>query len=294
MGAWGVVSGCSQPSFSCEDASACMQGSDVGFCEPNGYCSFPDEACPSGRRYGKHAVTGLAGMCVPMAGTTGFATDDGALDSTTDGGDDDDPRGSTSHAQGTTEDEATTTSNTVDATSFEEGTTTTAVQPFELDIPAAIAECTDPVQLDPAACAAADGPTSLNVDAEDSDFANQPTSSWLRFDLPDEVTSGLVTSVTLRVVVTTATNAHGPDAGEIWAVAPFEPRSLTQAQPSSVERLAESFGPVTQGETIEWSLPVTVVQTTPVYLGILAVNTDGVNYWNNDGVVPPVLHVEGH
>jgi hypothetical protein len=35
-----------------------------GRCQPSGYCSFPDDACPSGQRYGDHAGGSLAGGCV--------------------------------------------------------------------------------------------------------------------------------------------------------------------------------------------------------------------------------------
>lgn len=43
-----------------------------GFCEPNGYCSFPDEECASGRRYGQMAPAEFAGVCVgeSMGSTT--------------------------------------------------------------------------------------------------------------------------------------------------------------------------------------------------------------------------------
>jgi hypothetical protein len=35
----------------------------AGTCEPTGGCSFPDDSCGSGRRYGAHAPDGLAGTC---------------------------------------------------------------------------------------------------------------------------------------------------------------------------------------------------------------------------------------
>lgn len=48
-----------------------MQGV-AGVCEGNGVCSFPDEECASGRRYGQQAPAELAGVCVE--GDEGLST----------------------------------------------------------------------------------------------------------------------------------------------------------------------------------------------------------------------------
>lgn len=37
--------------FTCADSSQCRLGSDFGVCEASLQCSFPDPACPTGRRY---------------------------------------------------------------------------------------------------------------------------------------------------------------------------------------------------------------------------------------------------
>jgi hypothetical protein len=50
-----LVGACGVSAFTCEDDTACIDGRTQGVCEPSGHCSFPDEACPSGRRYGRHA-----------------------------------------------------------------------------------------------------------------------------------------------------------------------------------------------------------------------------------------------
>ena len=47
----------------------CQLASAQGWCEDVGYCSYPDDECSSGRRYGELAA-GLAGQCVDAAGTT--------------------------------------------------------------------------------------------------------------------------------------------------------------------------------------------------------------------------------
>ena len=52
----------SSGSFACQDDRDCGEGA----CEATGYCSFPDGACESGRRYGDLAESGLAGQCVSL------------------------------------------------------------------------------------------------------------------------------------------------------------------------------------------------------------------------------------
>lgn len=54
-----------------------------GRCEADGYCSFADDACPSGRRYGEHAAPSLAGACVEPSTTSGASTSGAGPGSTT-------------------------------------------------------------------------------------------------------------------------------------------------------------------------------------------------------------------
>jgi hypothetical protein len=66
--------------FTCVDATQCSHDGVAGTCEDDGYCSFPDGECASGRRYGDHAAAGVAGACVPAGdeppvGTTEAAND---------------------------------------------------------------------------------------------------------------------------------------------------------------------------------------------------------------------------
>ena len=71
--------GCQTEPFGCESDDQCQVDSAAGVCETNGYCSFADPDCPSGRRYSDLAGGGLAGLCVnaPM-GTTGGEGSTGA------------------------------------------------------------------------------------------------------------------------------------------------------------------------------------------------------------------------
>lgn len=63
--------GCGDPGFVCERSTQC--GAE-GACEPEGWCSFPDAACESGRRFGAHTGDGLAERCVPMAADASSST----------------------------------------------------------------------------------------------------------------------------------------------------------------------------------------------------------------------------
>ena len=53
--------------FRCESAAECRDDGMEGACEADGFCSFPDPSCGSGRRYGEHARPGLGGECASTA-----------------------------------------------------------------------------------------------------------------------------------------------------------------------------------------------------------------------------------
>lgn len=60
-----ALGGClTATSYTCEADAQCVQSGLQGACEAGGRCSFPDEACPSGKRYGEYAGGGLGGACV--------------------------------------------------------------------------------------------------------------------------------------------------------------------------------------------------------------------------------------
>lgn len=63
--------------FKCTDSAQCSATGAV--CEPDGYCSFTDSDCASGRRYGEFAGS-LSNQCV------GGMTGDGGTDGMGDGG----------------------------------------------------------------------------------------------------------------------------------------------------------------------------------------------------------------
>lgn len=79
-----LLSACGGALFACENADECAGAGAGGLCEADGWCSFDDDACPSGRRYGEHVGEGKAGECVDEVGTTtGIATTASTTDPTT-------------------------------------------------------------------------------------------------------------------------------------------------------------------------------------------------------------------
>lgn len=69
-----LVAGCQSDGFQCEGDSECIVQGVAGLCEDNGVCSFPDEECISGRRYGQQAPAELAGVCVEGGGGSSSGT----------------------------------------------------------------------------------------------------------------------------------------------------------------------------------------------------------------------------
>jgi len=60
--------------YGCSSDEQCRDGAEAGWCEADGYCSFADDACPDGRRYGGFAPGSIAGACVEGAGSSSDAS----------------------------------------------------------------------------------------------------------------------------------------------------------------------------------------------------------------------------
>ena len=94
-----VVPACNAPgAYACSSDGACRSGDEVGWCELEGFCSFPDAACPSGRRFGELAAAPYAGECVdavPMVAseTSGVPPEDPEPGADGSSGNDDPARG---------------------------------------------------------------------------------------------------------------------------------------------------------------------------------------------------------
>lgn len=72
LGSWlvGALGGCALE-FSCSEDAQCTLDGRAGVCEIDGFCSFPDPRCDSGRRYHRSASSTLAGTCtVPGSGSS--------------------------------------------------------------------------------------------------------------------------------------------------------------------------------------------------------------------------------
>jgi hypothetical protein len=72
--------GCGVTTFACSNDAQCTSGVVSGLCQPSGYCSFPDQVCASGQRFGEAAPAELAGECVepePTTDTTGPGSSSG-------------------------------------------------------------------------------------------------------------------------------------------------------------------------------------------------------------------------
>jgi hypothetical protein len=159
---------------------------------------------------------------------------------------------------------------------------------------ASIAECIDPIQPTATKCTTNNGAEQLVVDGNDG-MTNHPWQAYLRFDLDDALDGQTIAGVTLQLTATDNPKANGPDSGDIWHVAAFDPSSLASGAPAKVggSPLAESRGSVDPLDVVEWRLPPsTVIPGAPVYLGVITTaKTGGVNYWNRAGVDPPRLIV---
>ncbi|MBV1861383.1 MAG: hypothetical protein KUG77_23390 [Nannocystaceae bacterium] len=123
-----LCGGCSQETFFCDTPEDCASAGGGGVCESTGYCSFPDPACDTDRRYGDLAPSGLAGTCVPQTQGTGSSSGSASTSGASIGSTDPTLVGSTSSGTGplTTEtDPSATASTSTGSTEGTEGSSTT-------------------------------------------------------------------------------------------------------------------------------------------------------------------------
>lgn len=64
--------------FHCDSSEQCRNGSSTGTCEASGFCSFPDDTCPSGARYA--SAGSLSEACVEGLSLGTDADGDGVAD----------------------------------------------------------------------------------------------------------------------------------------------------------------------------------------------------------------------
>ena len=161
---------------------------------------------------------------------------------------------------------------------------------------ASVAECIDPTALmpDPDVCEAVTALNNMKVDAADA-VTGEPSYSYVRFDLDETLAGREVLSVTLRLMTTDDIEAPGISTGELWEVASFTRPDLYVAAPQQLGSapLAADEGPAAANAIVEYAVPVQYAQPNAgVFLSLVPTSTDGVNYWNTEGVTPPVLSVD--
>ena len=106
-------------SFVCDADVQCVTDVEAGRCEPEGVCSFPDAACPSGHRYGKLAGE-LSGECVG-AGASDGSSEPGATSLV--------PEGTAETGDGSSGPAATSTTSTSTGTTTTTSMTSTTTEP---------------------------------------------------------------------------------------------------------------------------------------------------------------------
>ncbi|MCX4243508.1 DUF2341 domain-containing protein [Paraliomyxa miuraensis] len=70
--------------FVCSEDAECAAAAGAGVCQPTGACSFPDDGCTSGQRYGSESPPELAGECVALdEGSTSMSGGSGSEEEAT-------------------------------------------------------------------------------------------------------------------------------------------------------------------------------------------------------------------
>jgi hypothetical protein len=159
---------------------------------------------------------------------------------------------------------------------------------------AVVADCIDPMDPNPTECEVDTGFGIMSID-EIVSGTGARNEVYIRFNLDGALSGKSVVSVKLRLVVSNKASAGSDQTGEVWEVAPFMKTDLYLMAPSKVgvSALASDMGSVSQGEQVDWDLPITLVApNSSVFLGVFPVSTDGVEYWNATGDVPPELIIE--
>jgi hypothetical protein len=112
----------------------------------------------------------------------------------------------------------------------------------------------------------------------------------LHFEVP--VGEPAPNSIALVMFTTNANGADSNQSGEVWQLEPFTDQSLGLELPERVgaSPLSPDRGPVARNATVEWVLPLAVLDGSgAVYLGVFATTNDGVDYYSHQGALPPRL-----
>jgi hypothetical protein len=184
-------------------------------------------------------------------------------------------------------------------------TTTTSVSaggggsgPGQVEYAAAVADCINPGLPDPDACALEVGQNRMTVDSE-FDAISDPTPRhvYLRFNLDGILAGKTIDAVNVRLHVPDTNGSNSTHSGDMWEVAPFDRQALFVGPPAQVgsSPISPNLGAVGIDSDVLFPLPTdSVTAGGSVYLGILPLSTNGVDYLNNGGSEPPALVVDYH
>jgi hypothetical protein len=295
-----LAAGCGPGVFACDEDVDCGGADESGLCEANGYCSFPDAACPSGRRYGERGPAGIAGSCVPVGeGETGDATGSGSVGSsvgegptsTTSAGSSVGPTATTEMVDDTGSSEGSSPSTTTGAaseSSSSAGGSTTAGKPFVVEYAATLAVCTEVGVHDIEHCALEAGEDEFTIDVADVD--GNISNGWLRFDLDGALQGAEILSVDLVLRVGSDEFDAADQSGELWLVDAFDAAALGTGDPAAIELVVADQGPVALDAEVTFTLPTDLVAPdSAVYFGLFAVTSDGLDYYGHTAAAPPHL-----
>src|SRR5262249_6177236 len=125
-----------------------------------------------------------------------------------------------------------------------------------------------------------------------------PDDSFVRFDLDNLLTGKTIDAVWLQLVVTSDASASSDHSGEVWKVSTFSVNDLNGGKlpgKMGVAPVGADLGPVSTGQTVQWTLPTTLVMPNSILcLGIYTSSANGAAYWNTGGPSPPVLIIKYH
>ncbi len=141
------------------------------------------------------------------------------------------------------------------------------------------------------------GVGEMVVDQLDGDLGDREVHSYLKFPWhPAYRVDGAKVELILHTTAD-GDSQSSSQTGEIWLVDTFTLGSLAQAIPSRVGTApkAQDMGMAGNDKQVAWELPASTFDDgQPVYIGVLPVSEDGVNYWNLDAKLAaerPVLLV---
>jgi hypothetical protein len=161
-----------------------------------------------------------------------------------------------------------------------------------------VADCINPTAPDPDQCALEVGQNRMTVDSEFNAMTDPtPRHVYLRFDLDDTIAGKTIYAVNVRLRVPNTSGSDSPQTGEMWEVGSFDRPSLFIAAPMTVDAspISPNMGAVALDEQVFFPLPAdSVTAGGSVFLGILPLSTNGVDYFNNTGSDPPALVIDYH